>query len=109
MPRICSICNKRFTRTSNLTEHFKLQHKPSAENESNNGLAKKKCTEKSCKSAFRQASNFVVHFKKKHLRTCQCTDELCSKCGKKLSAAKTKWREMKPTPNQKSNCVVSVW
>lgn len=108
MSRICSICNKTFTRTSNLTEHFKLQHKTSGEDESNNGLPKKNCTEKSCKSSFRQASNFVVHFKKKHLRSCRCTGKLCIKCGKQLSAAKSKWRIMSSVPNYTSNCVVSV-
>lgn len=113
MSHTCSICNKEFTRASNLTEHSKLQHKPSVVNGSSDGFPRKKCSVKSCSSVFRQASNFVVHFKEKHLQTCRCTNELCKKCENKLSVAKTKWRNMTPVPNHHSNCLpqslVSVW
>lgn len=88
----CPACDEKFGRTSNLTEHIKLKHKISSGKELNIGLPRKKCIRKSCSSAFKQMSNFVVHFKRQHLNECMCTDKSCKHCETKLRSAKNKWR-----------------
>lgn len=82
----CQICKKKFTRTSNLTEHIKYQHRP-------NDAMGVKCPEYNCTSEFRKVTNFVVHYKKKHLIKCGCKSnkgKLCSGCGK-MNSMKKEW------------------
>lgn len=81
------MCKKKFTRTSNLTEHIKQQHQNEPESV--------RCPEHNCASGFKQMVNFVVHYKKKHLNKCGCKNnkgKLCFKCENGTNSAKMKWK-----------------
>lgn len=98
----CQICKKKFTRTSNLTEHIKQQHQQ-------NGISRVKCSEHNCNSRFRLMTNFIVHCKKKHLKICRCNNnkrkpqKFCNECEKHLSSMKVRWTLTKQNSNAESN------
>lgn len=85
----CEKCDvKPFTQKSHLSTHIKLKHCDESGN--------RECIR--CKRNFAQINNFVVHYKKEHLkRKCgQCIGkDLCKICHLDLQEAKVEW-QLKP-------------
>lgn len=63
-----------------------------------NVLPHLKCSYRNCTSQFRQMSNFMKHYKKKHLKQCGCcgsqSGDYCFECETTLGLARSRWKLM---------------
>lgn len=87
---ICKKCvGETFSTKSHLNAHISLKHSKEG--------GKRECIK--CASVFSQMNNFVVHYKKKHLKK-NCSElcnakSLCTLCDLDLKSAKIEW-QLKP-------------
>lgn len=89
----CPECDELFTQKSHLNSHVKLKHEE---------IGKRQCVK--CEISYSQTNNFVVHYKKVHLKkNCECNaKKLCRLCDLDLKNAKIEWRLQPleaPSPN----------
>lgn len=90
---ICDICptKESFNKKSHLKDHMNLKHI---------SVGQRKCVK--CSNKYSQMCNFVVHFKKNHLKCSKpekCTSKNpCKVCENYLQQMKIKWVESKLLP-----------